>query len=221
VHLVTHDISATIKKQAVHRKDDWDRIVLNILSTCDYLVAKQARYHRKCYINFERSRSTLRGRPQSIEIISAINIVYNYIEDNDDCQFSIYELEDVIKKKTKEFPMSTTTLKAKLLEYYGDVIIITSNKNNVLTVCLSNVGHKVLSDNSYKERNLDENTEKLRIVKAAAQIIRDDIAKIMYDSSSYPNTYNFLENIHNIVPDSLQTFLETVIITTTKTIHKI
>ncbi|KYN28333.1 hypothetical protein ALC57_02246 [Trachymyrmex cornetzi] len=125
--------------------------------------------------------------------------IYNYLENSDDCQFSLHELINQIEG----YVPHETTIKHKLKEKYGDDIIITVNRKKTPTVCFRNIGHAILSDNWYVSRKVDEVEEKLRIVKKAAEIIKSDIADCIYENESYPQRTEFLSNIEDSVPDSL------------------
>lgn len=76
------------------------------------------------------------------------------------------------------------TAKTHLKKRFGDDIVIVemgSNKGSV--VCFKNTGHRILYDHWYKEQQGDAHHERLRVVKAAAEIIVEDIRTQVYDTS--------------------------------------
>lgn len=54
--------------------------------------------------------------------------------------------------------------------------------------------------------------ERLRVVKAAAEIIVEDIRSQVYDNSQYPPSDDFFNNVDTVIPESVQLFYETVVL---------
>lgn len=52
----------------------------------------------------------------------------------------------------------------------------------------------------------------MRIISAAAEIIREVLWSQVHECSSYESPIDFLKNVDNIVPDSLRIFLESIIL---------
>jgi len=71
---------------------------------------------------------------------------------------------------------------------------------------------KLLNENWYINRNSDAQEECLRIISAAAEIIREDLWSQVHECSSYELPIDFLKNVDNVVPDSLRIFLESIIL---------
>ena len=59
----------------------------------------------------------------------------------------------------------------------------------------------------YKNISEDEDAERFRVVKTAAEIILQDIGSQVYDTS-YPACTQFLNNVDAQIPTSLKTLLE-------------
>ena len=173
-------------------------------------MAVDAVYHRKCHNEFWKtssSKSSIAGRPVSQEVTTCLNTIFKYLEEIEDCQFSLSDLSQLINDS-----LDSKIIKRKLIERYGDNIIITSNKRKVPTVCFRNSGHKILSDSWYQKKHTSEKEERLRIIKKAAEILRDDIATTVYDNDTYPNSYGFLNDVEELIPESLKYFLENLIL---------
>lgn len=90
-----------IIKHADERNDKWGRDVKGRISNAIDLVAKKAAYHDKCYREFFRKsrerKSITPGRPPSDDVTSAMETIYYYLENSDDCQFSFEELINQIE----------------------------------------------------------------------------------------------------------------------------
>ena len=130
------------------------------------------------------------------------------IEESDECQFTIKELKDTLKKLSGEKSVYTDMYLKKLLqEHFKERIVVSniSGKKNIL--CLSDNVHKIL-ENWYKNREADESAEKLRIVSAAADIIREDVQKMTYERSNYPDIDAMNLGEKSLIPPTLQTFTE-------------
>ena len=98
--------------------------------------------------------------------------IFNYIENNNDCQCTIEELKEIIS--TDHIP-DEKTIKPRLLIKYNDDVIISSKHGRPTIVCFANKQHNNLTDAWYKEKLEDKNAEELRIVKTAAEIISNKL----------------------------------------------
>ena len=74
-----------------------ETVKARLLSAID-LVAAEARYHKHCYTEFTKSKpiETQKGRPKT-KLASTFTKVCNYIENNDECQYTIKEVQDIFK----------------------------------------------------------------------------------------------------------------------------
>lgn len=95
----------------------------------------------------------------------------NDIEKSDECQFSINELQENLSKLSgKEEVYSNRHLKELLLEHFKTRMVISNTTGRRNIICLSDTAHRIM-DAWYKDRDSKSETEKLRIVLAAADII--------------------------------------------------
>lgn len=53
--------------------------------------------------------------------------------------------------------------------------MIATGINRQPVICFRNTGYTILSNNWYESKNQNEEEERLRVVKAAADIIREDM----------------------------------------------
>lgn len=171
------------------------------------LVHAQARYHKDCYLGVLLPKRNLkRGRPECTDVTSAMEIIYDVINENEDSQFSIKELKSLL---TDYIPDDRTIIK-KLNDKFEGRIFITPQPGKSSIVTLKDSADHILIDSWYHQKNDDQQSEQLRVVKAAADIIREDIRTKSYDKDSYPSPNNFLKNAKEDVPDSLNIFLKTL-----------
>ena len=109
------------------RDDEWGRCVALRLGSVIALVAAEGRYHNQCFIYFNRLESSLpgisvsHGRPPEAGKAPAFQSLCNYIETNDDCQYSISELISLMQEiDPSGYAYSEKYLKIKLVEHFGD-----------------------------------------------------------------------------------------------------
>ena len=99
------------------------------------------------------------------------------------------------------------TVQAKLVEKYGDDIVVSTKDHHKTVFCFRNTGYNVLAQAWHDNKKKDPTAEKLRIIKLAADIIREDVRSIS-DATTYPPSDNFLGQCQSVIPDSLTTSLE-------------
>lgn len=107
---------------------------------------------------------------------------------------------------------SEKILKKRLLDKYGNDIVIATGNNRESVICFRNTGYKILTKQWYVSQKKDEGEERLHIVRAAADIIREDIRSNVYMLHAYPEPHSFLEDCDNDIPSSLKFFLDAVIV---------
>lgn len=62
------------------------------------------------------------------------------------------------------------------------------------------------------KKKTDKQEERLRVVRAAAAIILEDIRSQVYETEKYPPSDEFLKDVDSIIPESLQTLFSGVIL---------
>ena len=74
------------------RSDDAAKAVIARIEYEFDLVAAEAKYHNNCYNIFLRPTTGYKvGRPEDDSVNLAMEEIFQYIENNDDCQFSLQE----------------------------------------------------------------------------------------------------------------------------------
>ena len=89
----------SIMKTARDHKDLLGSTVLKRIAHVVDLVAADEAYHRKCHKKFlhKPSKYVTTGRPESRDVITAVNEICSFLEENsDECQFRLSELMDRI-----------------------------------------------------------------------------------------------------------------------------
>jgi len=85
----------SILQMALKKDDEFGKIVWKRVISEPDLVAAEAIYHHDCYVKFSRTSSIptqKRGRPKVSNISEAMDIIFKYIEESEECQFSIDDL---------------------------------------------------------------------------------------------------------------------------------
>ncbi|GBN09825.1 hypothetical protein AVEN_224496-1 [Araneus ventricosus] len=178
VHKVELDsVRDSFLKAAETRGDHWGEKIITSIKDQD-LTAKDARYHLFCQRKLYRLPSETeakRGYRPARNIDEAMEYIYSYLEEkSEECQFSMEELLNQIQG---EFYPDIRTVKNRLFQKkYGEDIVIAETCNQKCTACFRNLGKKILTKSWYDNKKSDPQEEKLRVVKAAANIILGDIA---------------------------------------------
>lgn len=187
-----------------------DNVVLDRLYLVSDLVAAEARYHKSCSKKYfaRVSSSRPQGRPEDDDITNCFDYICNYLEENEnECQFTLPE----ILKDFKGYIPTFKTLKARLIKKYGDEIIVTDEKNQNQVICFRNTGYKILTNSWYDSKKSNPQEERLRVIEAAAAIIREDIRSMIYPLDTYPKLDSFLEDVEKDVPESLKLLVRKIV----------
>ena len=99
----TLGILHSVRNFANAREDDeWGREVLHRLSGVIDLVAAEGRYHRYCYATFQHLNTSKPGEGserggsrESKESVDAFDKFWKYLEENDECQYSVTQLQEI------------------------------------------------------------------------------------------------------------------------------
>lgn len=131
-----------------------------------------------------------------------MQLIYNYIENHDECQFSLQELQTIGKEELSD----KTILKYLRIKYGDDITIITRPRKDT-TICYSGIRSFPVDEFWYLVREEKKEDERMRIIKTAAELVRRQIKSVSYDNKSYPSSVNFLENVEEVIPNYLNIFL--------------
>ncbi len=207
VKVCTTTFHNSVLLRGQERKDEWGSDVVRRICTVGDLHAVDAIYHLDCYKKFTLATLPSKkraGRPVDEGVSEAMNEIYEYIEKNDNCQFS---MDDLLEQITGE-PPTMKTIKAKMKERYGDQIVFCTIRTKQTVVCFRATGEKILNEAWYTSRCQDEQAERERIVRTAAEIILEDIESMAYDNSVYPPLASFCRETEELIPQSLTVFTD-------------
>ncbi|GBM91244.1 hypothetical protein AVEN_251132-1 [Araneus ventricosus] len=184
VHFVsTLEIRDNIIRKCNERCDDLgEKVKCRRLNVSD-LVEPEARYHKYCFREF--LRTTLRkdtvGRPK----FEAFDKLCEYIESSAECQFTVEELQSVMNGFSNcQETCTYKYLRNLLKERFKDRLLPSSVSGRVNIVCSYDTAKKII-DQLYNGEKTDPATERMRTITAAADIIKEDIQKVQYDSQKY------------------------------------
>jgi len=215
-------LKETILKRAKERGDAYGQAIIERLLPVSDLVASDCQYHNFCLRKlYNRPKIEEKGKRGAFinDVEAAMEDVFTFLENSDgECQFSLDELMDKIKGNYRP---DKKTVKAHLLKKYGSDIIITFSPNKMPVVCFKNTGYKILNDAWYQQALKNEQEERLRIVKTAAAIIVEDIRSQVYETEKYPPPDKFLEGNEELIPETLRTFMETVVLNNKRGDHDV
>lgn len=100
-------------------------------------------------------------------------------------------------------------VKTKLLEYFGDKIIVMDINGKPNLVTFRTTATAILQKFHFREYqcDLDINEEQMNIIKTAANLVKNDLKVIPTSSDSYPTITTDAEPHVRYLPASLSTFL--------------
>lgn len=103
-----------------------------------------AKYHSHCYHSLKNAAQTHNAEkkvhPRILMVHIAMEKIYKYIEENDDCQFSIQELKNIL---STEYIPDDKTIKSRLSSHYGDNIIFSSKFGSNTIICFKKKHHEI------------------------------------------------------------------------------
>lgn len=186
------------------RNDSLGEQVRNLVSSVQSLAEVKARYHRVCFNDFNAIPTE-----KSIEMLSelekSLKLVYDFIEDNLECQFVLSDLMNMMKYKP-----APRTLVTNLEKHFGQDITITGvGLKSIVTY--SGTGNLPIDDTWYLHHEQRKDDEHIRIIKTAAELIRKQVKSRQYKVKTYPSSVIFLENVQDDIPKYLNAFLEELI----------
>ncbi|KMQ95976.1 hypothetical protein RF55_3771 [Lasius niger] len=164
-------VKDTVLKAAEARNDKWGQMIIDRIQHVSDLVAVDAKYNA-CMKNLYNvpSSTGLKRRQRSVSNVNeAMESIYSYFSENSDkCQFSMNELINQIKG---DYRPDIRTIKAHLLQKYGDDILLVKTAQKPPIVCFRNTGFKILTNAWYDEKKSDKREKRLRVVRTAAAIV--------------------------------------------------
>lgn len=211
--VTTYGMCENIKRYCDERQDEWGNEVKRRICTLSDLIAAQASYHTDCFTSFKTiTKSNERGRPKIESCATVFDRLCSVLDENDECQYTLDELKNIMLQiaENTEHLYSDKHIKDLLRERYGSNLLCTTLPNKACIFTFRSTADKYFIDKWHSERESDPEDEKLRIVKAAATIIRDDIRGKFYNLNEYSSFTNLEEDGQSVIPETLKCFTENV-----------
>lgn len=161
--------------------------------------------HVKSHSNCDTIKTS--GRPVQQERFCAFQKLCKFMEEDEDGQLSLSMLQEKMKTLLGdgEDAYCKKYLKKKIIEHFGDRVTVTDLERNETIFTLTDFSKEIFLNNWLKNRDADP----IKIVKAAAEIIRNDIKSKVYNITEYVVDKDNVAG-ENIVPESLQIFMNNV-----------
>ncbi|KAG0717191.1 hypothetical protein GWK47_054962 [Chionoecetes opilio] len=153
------------------------------------------------------------GRPKDQIRHEAFLKVAKYLEGNDE---ELTTISDLIGKM-EDFLVDTgcdaygfSYMKDKLLNQFGDKIIIADMNGKPNVVTFRGVASSILQAFYRQQKESDPEAEKLRLIKTAADLIKSDIKQVSQIRNIYPTTIDMstVNAATKFLPESLKLLLE-------------
>lgn len=130
-HVVrSDDIRKMLLDIANQRNDSLGEAVKDVISHVHSLLEVKARYHLRCLNNFKVIPINKDDKEKS-PLEQSLKYVFDYIENNSECQFTISELIKIMK-----YQPTPRTLISHLQKHFGnDITIIEAGNESVINYC--------------------------------------------------------------------------------------
>jgi 5'-3' exonuclease len=228
IPVLTLGFDSTIIKVCDDRQDDWAEKVKGRVLFAQDLHAADAVYHQACSVNFRTGKGVPQfvdveslskkrkvGRPSDTVRADAFQRVTSFLEENDEEQMTI----NALMNKMKEFledtnlePYGFTHMKEKLIDHFGERIIITEINGIQNIVTFRGTVSVILNDFYKQPKDSDPEAEKLRLIETAANLIKSDVKSVVQLKDTYPTSLSMsdISEATNYIPESLRLLLNTV-----------
>ena len=224
VSVRTLEMKETILLESQNRTDSWTLEVRGRLNMCNDLVAAEAIYHKYCRSKFynliSHTAGVDKGRPEDPQMYQRFVEMCEWLEAADDDVYTLYDLQDKLSELSNndENVYSIVHLKRKLQEHYGDHLFFASVGNRKNVICFRNMAESIINDKWYSDRSTSVGDESIRVVTAAAKLIRAQIRESQFKCDEYPIESDFtnVDSAKEWVPKLLTVFLENIIKPPTK-----
>lgn len=143
-NVTSNDFKTSILNLIKDRRDDHSREIFKRITGVSDLVSRHAVYHKNCFLqlhNYVPEDKERKTHKQITLVDAAMNTIFDFIEQNDDCQFTLEELKD---KVSGHVPDNKTIL-SRLRNNYGDNIVISCQSSYFTIICFKDKEHDILS----------------------------------------------------------------------------
>lgn len=98
-------------------------------------------------------------------------------------------------------------MKTKLLEYFGDKIVITDINGEPKVVIFRTTAAAILQEFYVQRNDVDIEEQKMNIIKTATRLIKSDLKSLATSSGNYPTMDTDAESHVHFLPVTLSAFL--------------
>lgn len=221
------DFQKVILKHCDERQDAWsDDVRARLLSVID-LPAAEAVYHQTCSVNFRTKKNLPRftghfsntsvklkspGRPENTEQINAFSKLVDYVKSNDDKLITVSQLVAMMADLCGEKAYSIKHMKQKLLDHFGDSIVIGSVEGHSDVITLKENASTIIHEFHKRQQSSNDEEEKAKIISTAAKLIKSDIVSMSTPTDMYPSISDVSSTDKNLslLPTSLRLLLSAI-----------
>ena len=150
--------------------------------------------HQNLLMRNKSNVQTLDGPPGSDGIFMKI---VEYIKENDDEQVTISKLVEIMKEKGGE-SFCSKYMRQKLEQYFGDQILITDSIERHSVVTLRETAASILYEFQQRPKDQDSDSEKLSIIKTAANLLKSEMKSVETNRDAYPSSSNMSSLEYNL-----------------------
>ena len=138
--------------------------------------------------------------------------VEKYLKENDDEQITVNSLINKMAEFNDQEPCSARHMKEKLKEHFGVNIVIASINGKADVITFRSTASTILQNVYGASRDADPEVDKIRVIKAAADLIKTDIKSKDISKSFYPlpGEISSLDENCAFLPETLYLFLRTI-----------
>lgn len=210
-HAQSKDIRQTILDLCAGHCDEKKKAVFIRVNDCPDLNAVNGQYHLSCYALLKKdSKIHTRGRPVDTKSKTAFVELCKYIETSDECQFSMEELQSKLKEisGSDNDVYSANHLKTLISDHFKSNVKYTSTKKLRLFTFTDKISDTIYTEKWYADRKETKEERKDRIIRTAAEFIREDVRLEPYEMHEYPSFDEIEQGGSQLVPESLRIFTE-------------
>ena len=155
------------------------------------------------------------GRTQDEEKTDAFVKVAKFLQENDDEQITVGDLIALMSDYMADCESTAyghTHMKAKLLEHFGDQILITEINGKANVVTFRSTAETILQEFHAHQKDHPEQ-EKMYIIQAAAKLTKNDIKLVETSTEHYPPVAEIKteERCLDFLPDTLKLLLQGIL----------
>ena len=192
-------------------EDQWALEVQRRGMDCIDFVAAEVRYHKSCSLRFQTKKVVgspndppkQKGRCKNETLLEAFNKTCEWLELEADLVTLQQFRSKMLEHSANQDVYDIRYIKKILKDKYGANIYFSDHRGSSTLICFQDMANFIINKR-FKEKKNDIEDESLRIIKAAATLIKAEIRETNYDSDYYPTCEDVKREW---IPESLRQFL--------------